>query len=609
LDSPVSTHLDGNSFALALVSGIHQVIAEQDFLNHINVFPVADGDTGTNLSLSLGATLAVLSMPGDKHLGTLLAAVADALLDGARGNSGAIVAQFFQGLSDAAGDLGRFTPYTFSKAVQTGSDYAHDAMSNPREGTILTVIADFAASLDKQVNASNGRRFPELLDCALAHIQSALAMTQEQLEVLRKAGVVDAGARGFVALVEGMTAYISNGEVRPEPDLSFLRAFDGAIVMAGSADDSVYRYCTECLVTGSDINRRRLREALSELGDSLVLAGTKRKAKVHLHANDPDNVFDICREYGTVSSEKADDMHRQAHSSHDRVSRFAVITDSTADIADEDMERLDIHMVPCRIQFGDRGYLDKVSITSGEFFRELQTSPHHPTTSQPSPGDIRRQFQFLASHFPDVLSINLTAAASGTFASAVSAAEHSNAPGRIHVVDSRNASLGQGLLAVFAAECAHAGLTIETTLAAMNQLIARTRTIGVLGDMKYAVRGGRLPGWVRSIADLLHVTPFIRTTDDGRIAASGFAFGTRDRTRKFARHIVREARDAGPLTIAIGHAACPEAARELESYLRDALPAIRRLTMTELGAGLGVHTGPGTLVIGMQPYTRPDDVR
>ena len=604
----VSSHVDGNALASALVSGIHRVIGEQELLNHINVFPVADGDTGTNLSLSLGAALGVLEAPGDKHLGTLLAAVADALLDGARGNSGAIVAQFFQGVSDSAGELTRFTTYTFSKAVSNGSSYAHDALSNPREGTILTVIAEFADSIARHVSEVRDGDFATLLDSAVARAQTALDKTQEQLDVLRKAGVVDAGAKGFVALVDGIYRYIVHGEMAEEPDLTVLDLGAAAVPMAGSEEDSEYRYCTECLVTGTDIDRRKLREALSGLGDSLVLAGTKRKAKVHVHVNVPEAVFDACRQYGTVSAEKADDMHRQAHSSHDAASTFAVITDSAADIADEDMERLDIHMVPCRVQFGNRGYLDKVSITADEFFAELAANPHHPTTSQPSPGDFRRQFQFLASHFPDVLSINLTAVASGTYEAALSAAERTNAPGRIHVVDSRNASFGQGLLVVFAAECAHAGLSIENTLAAVEALIPQTRTYGVLDDMKYAVRGGRLHAWVSTVARLFHVTPFIRTTDEGSIAGSGFAFGKRDRTRRFARHVIKKARDAGPLTLAIGHASYADGARELEAHLRRELTNIKRLSTAELGAGLGAHAGPGTLVVAIQPYTKPADI-
>ena len=337
----------------------------------------------------------------------------------------------------------------------------------------------------------------------------------------------------------------------------------------------------------------------------MLLAGTKRKAKIHIHVNDPEEVFDVSRVYGEVSNEKADDMHRQAHSSRDRASRFAVITDSAADIADEDLERLDIHVVPCRLQFGDRGYLDKVSISATEFFEELATNPAHPTTSQPAPGDFRRQFQFLASHFDDVLAFTVTGTASGTYQAAVSAAERINAPGRIHVIDSLNASLGQGLLAVFAAECAHAGLSVDKTIAAVNDLIPQTQIVGMLRDLRYAVRGGRLPSWVRTIATMLKITPFIRATPDGRIAASGFAFGQRDRVQKFANAVVRKARSIGPLTIAIGHAACPDDADMLEQILRRELSQIERLTITSLGAALGVHTGPGAMIVALQPFTTP----
>jgi DegV family protein with EDD domain len=608
LADPVDNHIDGTVLASALVSGIHRVISEQDFLNRINVFPVADGDTGTNLSLSLGAALPVLKSPGDKHLGTTLAAFADALLDGARGNSGAIVAQFFQGLSDAAGDRSRMTTYTFSQAVNAGNDYAHDALSEPREGTILSVIKAFAEGIAQAVDDAQDDGFLPVLEAALQRASTALQHTQQQLDVLRKAGVVDAGAKGFVALIEGLVGFLSSGEVEPEPDLTALDEHEAIAIMAGSSEDSEFRFCTECIITGSDINRRKLREALTELGDSLVLAGTKRKAKVHIHVNDPERVFDIGRQFGEVTSEKADDMHRQAHSSHDTRSLFAVITDSAADISDDDLERLDIHLVPCRIQFGDRGFLDKVSITAEEFFAEIASNPHHPTTSQPSPGDFRRQFQFLATHFDDVLSINLTAAASGTYQAAMSAAQRTNAAGEIHVINSRNASLGQGQLVVFAAECAHAGISVEKTIDMVNRLVPQTHTYGVLRTMKYAVRGGRLPQWVQTITKILRLTPFIRTNAEGRVVPSGFAIGRRDSTRKFAAHVVRRIRSDDPINIAIGHAACPDEALHLERILRRDLPQIRHITRAEIGAGLGAHAGPGTLLVSTQPSVRPEDM-
>lgn len=605
MSSPESTQLSGDDFANALVSGIHRVIDDQELLNQINVFPVPDGDTGTNLSLSLGSVLPVLQRGDGKHLGSLLAAVADALLDGARGNSGAIMAQFFQGMSDSAGDLSRFTPYTFAKAVTMGSDYAHDAMSKPREGTILSVIAAFATSTADGAKHGADGGFAAVIGSALEQARQALAETQEQLDVLRKAGVVDAGAKGFVDLVDGMDEYLRTGNIVAEPDLSLL-SIEAPLVTAGSSLESGFRFCTECIVTGVDIDRRKLREALADVGDSLVLAGTKRKARIHIHVDEPDRVFDIARRYGQVSAEKADDMHRQQTSSHDVGKRFAVITDSAADIPDEDMERLDIHMVPCRVQFGDRGYLDKVSITADEFFAELASNPNHPTTSQPAPGDFRRQYQFLASHFADVLSINLTGKASGTLEAARSAAERINAHGRVHVINSRNASLGQGLLVVAAAEYAKAGLSVQDAIAAVNALIPDTRTYGLLKDLRFAVRGGRVPRWVKTIADLLRATAVIRTVPDGRVASGTFLFGRRNRIKRFARYVAKRTPAADSLDIAIGHAVCREDAAELERELRGYFDNIHRTTITDIGAALGVHGGPGTLIVATQPYTRPD---
>lgn len=596
----MSSHLTGERFSQALISGIHRVIEEQELLNRINVFPVADGDTGTNLSLSLGAALPVLDRGGEPHLGSLLTSVADALLDGSRGNSGAIVAQFFQGLSDSAGELSRFTTYTFGRAAALGSEYAHDALSEPREGTILSVIAAFADSFRRHDPKDGDADFGAAMEAARGRVEVALAATPEQLDVLKKAGVVDAGAKGFAAMIGGMTDYITRGVRAPMPDLAALFGDDEPREATLPGAESRFRFCTECIVSGTDIDRRKLRERLDQLGDSLVLAGTKRKARIHIHADDPDEIFDIARRFGAVSAEKADDMHRQHVSSHNRLRRFAVITDSAADIPDDDLERLDIHMVPLRIQFGDRGYLDKVSISTGEFFRELETNPNHPTTSQPAPGDFRRQFQFLASHFADVISLNVTARVSGTLQAAESAASRVDAPGRIHVVDSRSASMGQGMLAVFAAECAAAGWTAARTLQALEALIPQTRAYAVVSDLRYAVRGGRVPRWVRTLADLLRLTPVIRSTADGRIGTAGFLLGRGRRLSKFAAYIARRS-GSEPLDVAIGHAVCPDDAVTLADLLRERLPGVRRVTVSELGTAFGVHGGPSTLVVATQP--------
>ena len=608
VNSGQDPHIDGAELANALVSGFHRVLAQQEHLNRINVFPVADSDTGTNLSLSLSSALAVINNSQEKHLGAMLASLADALLDGARGNSGAIFAQFFQGVSDSAGELTRFTAHTFGKAVNLGSEYAHDALSKPIEGTVLSVIQAFAESVTRLAAENSEVGFAEVISKAQVKVEQALADTPKQLDVLRKAGVVDAGAKGFVDLIKGISAFLHDGEMVEMPDVSRLLSDDDMAMPVASGETYEYRYCTECIVTGDDIDRRKLRESLADLGESLVLAGSKRKAKIHIHVNNAQAVFDVGRRFGDISGEKADDLHRQQSASHKEQRNFAVITDSTADIADSDMDRLDIHMVPCRIQFGDRGYLDKVSITTEEFYERLENDPNHPTTSQPAPGDFRRQFQYLAGHFADVISVNLSSAASGTYEAARSAAGRTDAAGDIRVIDSLNASVGQGLLAVFAAECANEGLSAATTIAAVESLIPETHTYGVLGNIDYAVRGGRIPKWVKLIAASMRVTPVVRTTADGMIKLSTCLFGRRKIPERFAKYVADQVRDKGPIVIAAGHAVSPDRLAIVETTLRDTLQDIHRLSIAELGTALGVHGGPGTLMIATQPYISPSSL-
>jgi DegV family protein with EDD domain len=599
MSATLSVQLHGEGFAAALQSGIHRVINDQDRLNAINVFPVPDGDTGTNLSLSLGSALPTLRNPRETHLGKLLARIADDLLDGSRGNSGAIVAQFFQGMSDAAEDVAEFTTRSFADAVSLGNDYAHDALSNPREGTILSVIAAFSATVRELASRDGGDHFRPVLTGAIEATRKALAHTPDQLDALRKAGVVDAGAKGFLDLVEGMVDYLVHGKSVPEPDLSRLPDEGVITETAGEDGELGFRFCTECIVTGTDIDRRKLRETLSALGDSLVLAGTKRKAKIHIHVNEPEAVFRAAQRYGALSGEKADDMLRQQHSTHGVSSRFAVITDSAADIPDELLETHDIHIVPLRLQFGERGYLDKVSISSSEFYNELRTNPVHPTTSQPSPGDFRRQYQFLASHYPDVISISLTGQVSGTLQAAQNAAGRITASGKVHVVNTLNASLGQGLLAVLAAECAAAGFDTAQTLDVLNRAIPDTITFAIIKDLSYAVRGGRVPRSRKLAADLLRITPVLKTTPDGHVSSAGVLPGRRKPLKGFARYVAEHA-PPGKLRFMVGHAECPDDASALEALLLESLPGSTSLGITPIGTAIGVHAGPGALVVGVQ---------
>jgi hypothetical protein len=593
--------IDGVRLSEALRSGIYRLLAQTDHLNKINVFPVPDGDTGTNMAMTCSAVLQVLERQHVPHAGALLTKIADAAIDGARGNSGAILAQFLLGLGDRAGHLAEIKLADFASAVRGGATYARNAIMEPREGTILTVATAFAQQLETAV-AQGAADFRGLFCRVLGNLRDSLAATRGQLEQLRAANVVDAGAEGFVTLVEGMSGYFDTGAIGERIDPRTIAEEEASLAVSA---DTRFRYCTECLVTGEAIDQRRVREELSTLGASLVVAGSTRKTRVHIHTNDPQALFDVLGKHGAVSGQKADDMLAQQQATHHaRAQRVAVVSDSGGDWPDDVLEQLEMHMVPLRVHFGSKSYLDKVSLTASEFYRELTTNPHHPKTSQPPPGDFRRMYEFLTSHFEAVVSVSVSAKVSGTFNAAITAAERV-AKDRVCVFDSGTASLGQGLLAVYAAECARAGYSLDEVLGALAEARARTTTLGLLARLDYAVRGGRVPQFVKPIANALRLCPILVAKPDGRIAVGDAVWGRSGLAEKFARKVRARMRPGASYRVWVGHADTLGLAEDLLAQITAGLPNIESQRVVSLGTALGAHGGPGMLVAAFQEYVPP----
>ena len=594
-------YLDGTRLSRAMKAGIARVLNDADHLNKINVFPVPDGDTGTNLVLTLRSVLLALADHRDRGLGRTIELIADSSLDGARGNSGAIMAQFFHGLSDGAAGVSRWGTVDFSRAVNRGAEYAREAMGEPREGTIISVIDEFSAEIARQVTQPGGKDFTQVLERGLERARIALANTPNQLEVLRKAGVVDAGAKGFVDLLEGITDFVLNGSPRDMLDQPLPQLPAEEIEFAGlEAVDLTHRFCTECVIVGENLNRRKIHESLAGIGSSMVIAGLRSRIRVHIHVNDPNKVFEIAARHGKVQGTKADDMLQQQRSASQKGRRVVVATDSAADLPDEMLEKLGIHMIPVRLHFGERSFLDKMSLSHEEFYEELRTNPIHPQTSQPAPGDLRRMFEFLAAHFEHVVSLHVTGKAGGTFQAAQSATTRLHTPDKVTAMDSMNASVGQGLVAVYAAELAATGAGAEEVIEGVKRIIPLTRTYALLGNLEYAVKGGRVAASKKRIADLLKATPVLELGDGGSIDVGGMFFGRKNRLGKFVRFIKRREDISRHSRVLIAHAQCADEAKELEAVLRQALPNIQDIQTTQLGTAIGVHGGAGTLVVAIQ---------
>ncbi|MEN6540065.1 MAG: DegV family protein, partial [Mizugakiibacter sp.] len=522
----------------------------------------------------------------------LLRAAAAAAVDGARGNSGAILAQFLCGVGAGAGDAPRLTAPVLARAVALGAEQARGAVAEPREGTILSVIGAFAQALREHV--ADGRHD---LRAAFAHAleaaRAALSRTPQQLPALRRAGVVDAGAQGFVELLEGIADFLREGRRVRVADAAYVGEA-GAIARAEAGDDR-HRYCVECVVSGDALPREAILAALRALdGGSLVLAGTPARLRVHMHLDAPQRLYDALAAFGEVGAQKADDMHAQQHAAT-AAARVAVVVDSAADLPEAAIERYGIGVVPVRVGLGARDYLDKVAMSNAELYRRMRASPELPRTSQPPPGDFRRLFEVLLSHHRELVYVGISRALSGTFQAAESAARACG--GRVHLFDSATASCGQGLYALLAAERAADGADAAAVLAALQAERGRVRTYAMVRELDYAVRGGRLPAWSLPLTRWLKLAPLLRASADGRLRFAGAAFGARAPER-FAAWLAKRERGAAPRVL-VGHCDNRAEAERLAASLRQRLALAETPAIVEVGAAIGAHAGPGTLVVGV----------
>jgi len=590
----------------ALVAGARRVIADREGLNRINVFPVADGDTGSNMAFTLNAVLSgPLSHPHD-HAGRMLSAIGEQAIDGARGNSGTILAQFLQGVAETLEGRARPGPAELADGARAGARSARAALSQPQEGTILSVIQAFSDALDEAEAGARGRfqALQSWFDAGLEQARRALARTPEQLPVLQRAGVVDAGARGFVDLLEGIGEFIRSGRRLapaadlPRESLGEMAGCEGHAGMDGEADPA-HRFCTECLVVGEALDRERLRQAVEALGATcVVVAGTRSRVRVHAHVARPGQLFEACDRFGRVEGSKADDMVAQQAATRSR-RPTAIVVDSSADFPPGLAEALGIHVVPLRVNFGERDYLDKVGLDTGAFYARLRSELAMPRTSQPPPGDFRRQFEFLLSHHDDVVYVGLSRAVSGTLQAGETAAQQVGG-GRVHVVDTANAAAGHALLAIAAAEAAAGGADAATVVAEVERRRAGTLTWAVARDISHAVRGGRVPAWARAPAELFGLTPIARMLPEGRLKLCGAFFGARGLPGRFAAYVHKRLPAGVRWRLVVGHGDCPEDARRLREALLARLDC-ERDWLVDTGPAVGAHAGPGTLVVSVQP--------
>lgn len=596
MPTPRIAYLDGPRLRRTLVAACDHAQRQRSELNRINVFPVPDGDTGTNLALTVRAIADHLRGNQDRSVSGVAAAAADAAVLGARGNCGMMLSHFLLGFSQALEERDEVTADEFSVAMRSGVDNLYRSLEKPVEGTILTVMREAA----EEAESAQEPDFEPLLNRVVVRARDALARTPDFLPALKAAGVVDAGAKGFVSLLEGALLLVAGDPLVALP-VEAEPVVDGA---ARAEMTEKYRYCTEGMVRGPGLpTQEAVRDRLRDRGDSMIVIRAGEVLKIHIHTDEPEDVFGYLRTLGELVTHKAEDMRAQhsaverAAGSHVQLARrpVTVIADSACDLPEEIVRAHGIQITPCVLIDGDRVLKDGVDLSAVEFHDRLIAAKKGklPTTSQPAPADFLETFERAAEDGEAIVGVILGSGLSGTFGSAQAAANRfRGAP--VHLVDSKGASLLAGLLALKACELGELGTKPADIVVELDRVRAQSGVLFTVDVFDRLVASGRVGRGRALVGNALHVKPILELSAEGKVQPVGKVIGR----KRLVPAVMAELEKRVPRTVrklrfAVMHVAAPHIVAEMTEAVRGRWGRSVEVLSGPMTPVLSTHLGPG----------------
>ncbi|MGG2075107.1 DAK2 domain-containing protein [Lysinibacillus irui] len=527
--------LDGIKFAEMVQMGAHHLYQNANYVDSLNVFPVPDGDTGTNMNLSMTSGAKETEHAASEHIGKTAQALSKGLLMGARGNSGVILSQLFRGFGKFIEKEATIDAKGFAGAFQAGVDTAYKAVMKPVEGTILTVARE-AAKKGVEV-AETETDIIAVMEAFTAEAKASLDRTPELLPVLKEVGVVDSGGQGLLFVYEGFLASLK-GEPLPEKNDATLDDLINAEHHRAqdfmNTEDIEFGYCTEIMVRLEDgkepFNEEQFRNELNPLGDSLLVISDEEIAKVHIHSEQPGSVLSIGQKYGSLIKIKVDNM-REQHS---------------AIVGEE-------HKAPTTAKKVDKHPYAIVTIAMGEGVADLLRSIgasyviEGGQTMNPSTEDIVKAVQEIGAEKVLILPNNKNI---------VMAAEQAVELLDIDAAVVPTKTIPQGMAAILAFNPEAA---VHANKKTMTEAFANVKT----GQVTYAVRDTSIDGVE------IHKDDFMALAE-GKIVLSTPAL--KDAAEKVITDLVDE--DAEIVTVIYGEDTTEEAASELVSFIEENYPDV-----------------------------------
>ncbi len=579
--------IDGSDLKQWFLSGTKEVESNKKELNSTNVFPIADGDTGTNLFYTLNKMNANNS---DKtSFRDVIQILSEQGLYNARGNSGIIFASYINGLAKSGSEFDQVSTKEFGQIALGAVDSLYEAVDEPVEGTMISVIREWAKYLAE--HSGKASNFIALLASAYNHASEALVKTTQQLAVLKENNVVDSGAAGFVHFLNGIN--ISLGEAHKNRPALIEKNSEP---LENSQHLANYKFCTEFFLKESKgpLSTEDIKNLIRPYGDSIVVAKVQDNMRIHIHTDHPELVMEIMEKQGDIIEQKVDETNNTRSKGSQRI---GILTDSIADIQEKYKEKHSVHTLPLSIVFGDKWYLDKQTITLNQVIEKIPNSPDHPTSSQPEPGRIREFLEKYSLIYDSLIFICVSSKMSGTYQGLIKEATKMGILGdKLLVVDSKLNSGAQGLILQATVEMVEAGMERDLILEKIEELISKTKIYVCLSTVEFATKGGRIPKSVGRLGMALGMRPIMSIDPQGKGTAFHMGFSQKALTKKIMKLTKEAMKKKGIRSYSIVHAQSPTLVREYEKALIQIIkkePAF----ITEISSVVAINSGPGSLAL------------
>ncbi len=520
-----------NTLFKAVLNGARAVINKEKTLNEINVFPVKDADTGSNLKSMMDSIIYKAKL--ESTLKDTLESISNAALLGSKGNSGLIFSQFMYGLSKDI-DVEYFDFQGLKNQIRKGYEEAYQAIDKPVEGTMITLMRKFYHLLDQRDMSAYE------FNVALLEINKALKLaleeTKNQLSILKKNNVIDAGALAFSTFVDGFVKSLTDENYTVISEISDHIDLVSEDLLASHEHEMIhFRYCTEVLIE-TEMDKKEIKELLSGFGDSLVIGQSNKYYRIHMHTNEPDKMIENVSQNGMIIHSKVDDMKNQYMLKHERKYDIGLLTDSIADIDKALIDQYQIQVHPLLISADGNEYFDKKSINNKRILDLIDQSENFPKSAAPSSVAVMNQLNQLMKVYKMLIILTVSSKMSATyqvFKNAVKSLNNEN----IVLIDTKQNSVAEGLITYHTAKMIAQGLAFETIVKKTEEAVSNAKILVQVPTLDNMVKSGRISKRLGRIATKINLKPIVSINENGEGIVLNKVLGQKTSLNKILKHI------------------------------------------------------------------------